>query len=66
VKQGGGAVIAQKSFTANHDGMPSSAIRTGAVDYILPLEAIAPAVVAIAKGEPVRGRRDRPQFQSRR
>jgi hypothetical protein len=30
-------------------------VRTGAVDYVLPLEAIAPALVAIMQGQPTGG-----------
>jgi len=35
--------------------MPQSAVATGAVDYVLPLEAIAPALTAIMRGQPVHG-----------
>ena len=53
VKAHGGVVIAQDPSTARHSGMPRSAVETGAVDYVLPLDAIAPAIAAIVRGEPV-------------
>jgi chemotaxis response regulator CheB len=34
-------------------GMPESAIRTGAVDYVLPVEAIGPALNDIVHGRPM-------------
>jgi hypothetical protein len=33
--------------------MPGSAIRTGAVDHVLPVELIGPTVSAIVGGRPV-------------
>ena len=47
VKAAGGIVIAQDRATSAHFGMPGSAIRTGAVDYILPLEEIGPMIVRL-------------------
>ena len=55
VKAHGGLVIAQDPRTARHASMPQSAVKTGAVDYVLPLEAIAPALTAIIRDEPVHG-----------
>lgn len=55
VKAHGGIVIAQDPRTARQSSMPQSAVATGAVDYVLPLEAIAPALAAIMRGEPVEG-----------
>ena len=34
--------------------MPESAVKTGAVDYVLPIDAIGPAIIAIVHGQPVR------------
>jgi two-component system chemotaxis response regulator CheB len=45
VKARGGTVIVQDRATAGHFGMPGSAILTGAVDQVLPIDAIAPALV---------------------
>ena len=45
----GGLVIAQDKGTSEHFGMPRSAILTGAVHWVLPLEEIAPALVRVAK-----------------
>lgn len=47
VKAAGGTVIAQNKATSQHFGMPQSAIATGCVDLILPLEDIAPALVRL-------------------
>jgi two-component system, chemotaxis family, protein-glutamate methylesterase/glutaminase len=57
VKAHGGLVIVQDPRTARHASMPQSAVKTGAVDYVLPLEAIAPALTAIIRDEPVQGAR---------
>ena len=44
VKKGGGTVIAESEETAVIFGMPQQAIRTGAVDQVLPLGEIATAI----------------------
>jgi two-component system chemotaxis response regulator CheB len=41
VKAMGGTVIAQDQTTSEFFGMPDAAIRTGYVDYILPLNEIS-------------------------
>lgn len=53
VKARGGIVIAQDPKSAEFSSMPLSAVRSGAVDRVLPLEAIAPALVAITQGQPI-------------
>jgi len=53
VKANGGVVIAQDEATSEQWSMAEAAVRTGAVDYVLPLEAIAPAIDAIVNGRPV-------------
>jgi two-component system CheB/CheR fusion protein len=45
IKAGGGMSIAQDPATAQHDGMPSSAIAAGAVDQVLVPERMAEAVL---------------------
>jgi two-component system, chemotaxis family, protein-glutamate methylesterase/glutaminase len=45
VKQAGGRVLAQDEATAQYFGMPGAAILAGGVDEVLPLDAIAPAVL---------------------
>lgn len=47
IKRHGGRVLAQDPATACARGMPSSAIATGCVDFVLPLHRIAPALVAL-------------------
>ncbi len=46
VRASGGTVIAESEDTAVIFGMPQQAIRTGAVDAVLPLAEIAPAIQA--------------------
>jgi two-component system chemotaxis response regulator CheB len=49
VKACGGRVIAQDPMSAEHPSMPSAAVRSGAVDYVMPLEAIGPALNALVR-----------------
>lgn len=49
VKELGGTVIAQDEATSRYFSMPSAAIATGAVDSVLPLGAIAPALIHLTK-----------------
>jgi len=52
IKKMGGTVIAQDEATAEFFGMPSAAIHSGSVDFVLPLDEIAPALVTlVVKGE---------------
>ena len=53
VKTRGGIVIAQDPATSECSGMPWAAVQTGAVDYVLPVEAIGPAIDSIVHGLPV-------------
>ena len=50
VKDNGGLVIAQDISEADYDGMPRSAIATGAVDLVLRAVKIAEALVARERG----------------
>ncbi len=45
IHQNGGIVMAQKTSSAQYDGMPSSAIATGLVDYELSPEEMGPVIV---------------------
>jgi two-component system, chemotaxis family, protein-glutamate methylesterase/glutaminase len=49
VKSMGGVVIAQDPETAEFAGMPRTAVETGCVDFVLPLEEIAAKLVALLK-----------------
>ena len=49
VKQMGGIVIAQNEATSAFYSMPQAAIKTGVVDFVLPLEAIAPTLLNLVK-----------------
>jgi two-component system chemotaxis response regulator CheB len=47
IKQNGGTVIAQDRPTSENFSMPETSIKTGDVDYILPLDNIAPMLIAL-------------------
>ncbi len=52
IKKVGGTVIVQDEKSSEFFGMPAAAIATGTVDFVLPLEEIAPALVTLVmKGE---------------
>lgn len=50
VKKTGGTVVVQDEESAEFSGMPSAAIKTGAVDFILPLDEISSALVKLVTG----------------
>lgn len=50
IKKMGGTVVAQDKETAEFFGMPGAAAQTGCVDFILPLDQIAPALVTLVVG----------------
>ena len=47
IEKMGGTVIAQDRETSEFFGMPSAAIQTGTVDFILPLSEIASALISL-------------------
>ncbi len=47
IKKMGGTVISQDEGTSEFFGMPSAAIQTGQVDFVLPLSEIAPALTTL-------------------
>jgi two-component system, chemotaxis family, CheB/CheR fusion protein len=49
IKAEGGITFAQEPTSAKFDGMPSSAIAAGSVDFVLSPEAIAKQLVALAR-----------------
>jgi two-component system, chemotaxis family, protein-glutamate methylesterase/glutaminase len=51
IHRNGGTVIVQDEATADFFGMPGAAIGTGDVDRVLPLEAIAPALIELTEGD---------------
>jgi len=51
IKKMGGTVIVQDEETSEFSGMPDAAIHTGVADFILPLDEIPSALVALVKGE---------------
>ena len=52
IKKMGGTVIVQDEKTSEFFGMPAAAIQSGCVDFVLPLEEIASALVTLVrKGE---------------
>ena len=56
IKKMGGTVLAQDKGTAEFFGMPGAAADTGCVDFALPLQEIAPALVALVTGNIDNGR----------
>jgi two-component system chemotaxis response regulator CheB len=46
----GGTVIVQDEESSEFFGMPDAALRTGVVDFVLPLSEIAPALVTLVCG----------------
>lgn len=54
IEKMGGTVIAQDEETSEFFGMPSTAIQTGAVNFILPLSEIASALISLViQGEEI-------------
>ena len=47
IKKVGGTVVAQDAESAEFSGMPEEAIQTGDVDFVLPLDEIAAALVTL-------------------
>ena len=59
IKERGGTVIAQDRPTSQDFSMPETSIKTGDVDFILPLNAIAPKLIELVgadRGEKMVGR----------
>jgi two-component system, chemotaxis family, protein-glutamate methylesterase/glutaminase len=52
IKKMGGTVIVEDEKTAEFPGMPSAAIRTGNVDFILPLTEISSALLTLIMSHP--------------
>ncbi|MDQ8184119.1 chemotaxis protein CheB [Pelagicoccus sp. SDUM812002] len=52
IKEQGGLTIVQDPSDAEYEGMPRSAISTGLVDLVLPLQEIPAAVMRLANTEP--------------
>jgi two-component system chemotaxis response regulator CheB len=50
IKKMGGTVIAQDEATSEFFSMPSAARGTGQVDFVLPIDEIAPALVSLVVG----------------
>jgi two-component system, chemotaxis family, CheB/CheR fusion protein len=49
IKAAGGMTMVQDPLTAQHDGMPRSAIASGSPDYVLPAEQMADALLTYVK-----------------
>ena len=52
IKKMGGTVIAQDKESSEFAGMPEAAQHTGMVDFVLPLEEIAPALQTLVSSAP--------------
>jgi two-component system chemotaxis response regulator CheB len=53
IKKKGGTVIVQDEATSEFFGMPSAAIRTGTVDFVLSIDEIPGALLTLVAGEAV-------------
>lgn len=53
VKAHGGIVIAQDKASSEHWDMPEAAVKSGVVDYVLPIVNIAPTLNALVHGRAV-------------
>ena len=53
LKHSGGIVIAQDEQSSQYFGMPSAAIETGSVDFVVPLEEISEKLLALVVGEEI-------------
>jgi two-component system, chemotaxis family, protein-glutamate methylesterase/glutaminase len=51
IKKMGGTVIAQDAESSEFFGMPSAAIETGDVDFVLGLKEISPALISLVMGD---------------
>jgi two-component system chemotaxis response regulator CheB len=51
IKSAGGIVIAQDETTSAQFAMPRSAIATGCVDYVLPVDQIGPTILRLANAD---------------
>ena len=58
IKDDGGITFAQDLESAKYDGMPSSAVAAGAVDYVLPPERISQELIRIQKQPSVQEPKD--------
>ena len=52
IKERGGTVLVQNQSTSLHFDMPAAAIQTGAVDFVLPMDEIANALVVLCTPVP--------------
>src|SRR4029077_4438506 len=60
IKAAGGLAIAQDPVTAEHDGMPRSAIADGAIDYVLSPEQMPSVLLEFLRHPSARGPRSLP------
>ncbi len=63
IKERGGITLVQDPAEAEYDGMPQSAIATGAVDMILPLHDMPAYLVRLIRSVPSRRMRDADSLQ---
>ena len=61
IKKKGGMVIAQDRPTSQDFSMPETSIKTGDVDFILPLDGIAPKLIELVGAQEALSRRIAPQ-----
>lgn len=64
IKNQGGITFAQSPESAKYDGMPTSAIASGTVDFILPVDQISRELIRIQK-KPFRGKLTKDPFEGK-
>ena len=52
IKKMGGTVIVQDAETAEFSGMPNAAIQTSSIDFVLPLDEVAAALITLVMKTP--------------
>ena len=62
IKDKGGMVIAQDRATSEDFSMPETSIKTGDVDFILPLDKIAPKLIELVGGGGTPAKRATPRY----
>jgi two-component system chemotaxis response regulator CheB len=65
IKERGGTVIVQDPEEAAFSGMPRHACQCVEVDHVLPAGEIVPALIKLAKGETMPGRKSKPRLSGK-
>lgn len=63
IKSEGGIAIVQDPLTAKYDGMPQSAVNSGLVDYVVPVEKIPDQIIACLRHDGSQEKKISPELQ---